>query len=102
MVVNYPNPFGYNQPTTTIRYLLSRDANVNLTIYDLFGNTVWHREFSSGNEGGRGGLVPNSVIWDGKNEKGQEVGSGAYVLRLVATTSAETIANYTRKIAVVR
>ena len=101
-IVNYPNPFGYNQPTTTIRYVLSQDATVNLTIYDLFGNPVWHREYAPGTEGGRRGPVPNSIIWDGKNEKGREVGSGTYVLRIVASASAETIANYTRRIAVVR
>jgi len=101
-IVNYPNPFGYNQPTTTIRYILSADATVNLTIYDLFGNPVWHREFAPGIEGGKGGVVPNFITWDGKNEKGREVGSGTYVLRIVASTSAETIGNYTRRIAVVR
>ncbi len=101
-IVNYPNPFGYNQPTTTIRYVLSQDATVNLTIYDLFGNPVWHREYAPGTEGGRRGPVPNSINWDGKNEKGREVGSGTYVLRIVASNSAETIANFTRRIAVVR
>jgi hypothetical protein len=101
-IVNYPNPFGYNQPTTTIRYVLSQDATVNLTIYDLFGNPVWHREYTPGTEGGRRGPVPNSITWGGKNEKGREVGSGTYVLRIVATSGAETIANLTRRIAVVR
>jgi len=101
-LVNYPNPFGYNQAWTTIRYILSGDATVNLTIYDLFGNPVWHRQFSPGTEGGKGGVVPNSITWNGKNEKGREVGSGTYVLRIVATSSAETVANLTRRIAVVR
>lgn len=101
-LVNYPNPFGYNQSWTTIRYILSGDATVNFTIYDLFGNPVWHRQFSRGTEGGRGGPVPNTIIWDGRNEKGHNVGSGTYVLRIVATNSAETVANYTRRIAVVR
>jgi len=101
-IVNYPNPFGYNQPWTTIRYVLSADATVNFTIYDLFGNPVWHREFAPGTPGGQKGPVPNSIIWNGKNEKGREVGSGTYVLRVVASTSAETVANFTRRIAVVR
>ncbi len=101
-IVNYPNPFGYNQPTTTIRYVLSADATVNFTIYDLFGNPVWHREFAPGTPGGQKGPVPNSIIWNGKNEKGREVGSGTYVLRVVASNSAETVANFTRRIAVVR
>jgi hypothetical protein len=101
-IVNYPNPFGYNQPTTTIRYVLSADATVNFTIYDLFGNPVWHRQFAPGTPGGQKGPVPNSIVWDGKNEKGREVGSGTYVLRVVASNSAETVANFTRRIAVVR
>jgi hypothetical protein len=101
-IVNYPNPFGYNQPTTTIRYILSQGAAVNLSIYDLFGNPVLHRSFAPGTPGGQGGPVPNTFIWDGKNDKGRNVGSGTYILRLRATKSAETIADYTRRIAVVR
>lgn len=101
-LVNYPNPFGYDQPWTTIRYVLSEDASVNLTIYDLFGNPVWHREFPPGTEGGRRGPVPNSVVWDGRNDKGRAVGSGTYLLRIIATSNAETVGNFTRRIAVVR
>ncbi len=34
---NYPNPFN---PTTTIKYNLSRAGYVNLTVYDMLGNEV--------------------------------------------------------------
>ena len=34
---NYPNPFN---PITNMRYDLPEEAFVNITIYDMFGNTV--------------------------------------------------------------
>jgi hypothetical protein len=37
LLQNYPNPFN---PTTAIKYELSEDSFVKLTIYDLVGNEV--------------------------------------------------------------
>ena len=34
---NYPNPFN---PVTTIRYDLSKESFVDITIYDMLGNVV--------------------------------------------------------------
>ncbi|NIT61630.1 MAG: hypothetical protein GWN00_37155 [Aliifodinibius sp.] len=45
---------------------------------------------------------PNSVIWDGKNDKGQKVGSGGYILIAKAEADGRVIMNEHRKIAVVR
>ena len=41
---NYPNPFStqgtFGNPATTIRYILSQNAEVKLTVFDIFGRTV--------------------------------------------------------------
>lgn len=101
-LVNFPNPFGTDYPTTTIAYVLPGDATVSLRIYDLFGNPVKTWQFSEGQNGGRGGAQGNTVVWDGKNDKGYPVGAGAYICRLIATRQTEKVLDRFTKIAVVR
>ena len=70
---NYPNPFN---PTTTIRFQLAEPSRVLLTIYNGLGQeirTLAQGEYSSGSY---------SVIWDGKNNYGQNMASGMYIYRL--------------------
>jgi len=72
---NHPNPFN---PATTIRFHLPEAGPAKLTIYGLTGRRVrtllgeslpagWH-----------------DVSWDGRDERGRPVASGAYVYRLEA------------------
>jgi hypothetical protein len=103
--VNYPNPFGSMSPETRIDYYLPDPADVTLRIYDLFGNLVWSKSISAGSPGGMGrsqSSHPNSVIWDGRNDKGQKVGSGGYILMAKAVANGRTVMDTHRKIAVVR
>jgi len=70
---NYPNPF--NQ-STKIEFTLSQSGFVSLTIYDLMGRkvrTLVSENLSSGYK---------SVLWDGKDDVGKEVGSGIYFYQL--------------------
>jgi len=105
VVVNYPNPFGHNSETTTIDYYLSQDADVTLKIFDFFGNLVWSAEFSAGTPGGRGrgsSLHPNSVVWNGQNDRGQKVGNGGYILVARAIVDGKVVMDTKRKIVVLR
>ncbi|UCE07859.1 MAG: T9SS type A sorting domain-containing protein, partial [bacterium] len=64
---NYPNPFN---PETTIRFELSAQGNVNLTIYDLLGRkvrTLLDREIGAG---------LHQLKWNGKDDSGQSLSSG--------------------------
>jgi len=74
---NYPNPFN---SVTVIRYGIpyGEVAKVKLTIYDILGRKV--RTFFAG--GKRGGF--HQFKWDGKNSRGEKVGSGIYFYRLEA------------------
>jgi hypothetical protein len=103
--INYPNPFGGESDVTHIDYYLEEDADVTLKVFDLFGNLVWSKNISSGSQGGVGrdkSAHPNSIVWDGTNDKGQKVGSGGYILIAKAVANGREIMNKHRKIAVVR
>ncbi|MCK4404402.1 MAG: SBBP repeat-containing protein [candidate division Zixibacteria bacterium] len=70
---NYPNPFN---PTTKIEFTLSKSGFVTLQIYDVLGRkvrTLVSEDLSSGYK---------SVLWDGKNNDGKDVASGAYFYQL--------------------
>jgi len=79
-LTNYPNPFNPKDGPTAIRYTLSADTDVTVTILNAFMETVKVIEIASGSEGGKGvpGGYDNSVHWDGRNQNGMLVESGAY------------------------
>lgn len=76
---NFPNPFN---PTTTIRYSLTSPEKVSIRIYDVSGQLL--KEFN--NEHSQSGDY--DVVWDGKNNFGEKVSSGAYFYQL-------NVGNYT-------
>jgi len=78
---NYPNPFN---PETTIEYQVIQNSQVQLTIYDIKGNTVKKivSEFkSAGNY---------SAHWNGKNHLNQFVPSGIYIMMMNASNDIAT------------
>ena len=81
LLQNYPNPF--NQ-ATKIRFTLATPGFVTLNIYDLLGRKVRilvSQHLSSGYK---------SVLWDAKNDFGQDVASGIYFCRMSAGDLSET------------
>jgi hypothetical protein len=78
---NYPNPFN---ASTNVAFSLSQEGRASLTIFDLLGRRV------------RGLLDKNlqsgsyQITWDGKDESGMDVPSGAYFYRLMAGSNEET------------
>jgi len=79
-VTNIPNPFKAGKEPTYIEYDLKEPSNVTITIYDLFGQEVWHESYASGENGGK--KVDNSVAWDGRNLSGKVVANGGYICRI--------------------
>ncbi len=67
---NYPNPFN---PVTTISYELSKDAIVNISVYDMNGNLVKNLLEEGQGAGHR------SVQWNATNQAGQSVSAGVYL-----------------------
>ena len=72
---NYPNPFN---PSTTIKYQIPQDHQVNLVIYNLQGQKI--RTLVA--EQQKAGFY--SVQWDGRNDVGQNVATGMYLYRVQA------------------
>ena len=66
---NYPNPFN---PITTIKYNLTKDSFVDITIYDMLGNVVKNLINKNQNSGYK------SVQWNATNNQGKPVSGGAY------------------------
>jgi len=68
-----PNPFN---PSTAIRFAVARAGHVRLTIYNVAGARVRvlvDRDLPAGEHLAR---------WDGKDDRGHDVGSAAYFIRL--------------------
>jgi hypothetical protein len=78
---NYPNPFNNE---TVIKFNLRRPASVTLTIYNILGQRV--RMLVEG----RLAAGSQTVSWDGKDDKGNDLSSGIYFYQLRAGEMSET------------
>ena len=72
---NYPNPFN---PETLIRYQLPEAARVRLVIYNTLGQRIRVLLDERQPPG------YHSIRWDGKDERGRNVGTGVYLCRFQA------------------
>jgi len=70
---NFPNPFN---PVTSIAYQLPEKTEVNLQIFNLLGQQVRELVHAAQPAG------KYQVIWDGKNDRGENVGTGVYFYRI--------------------
>ncbi len=78
---NYPNPFN---PTTEIQYAIPHAANVSIKIYNMLGQDV--KTLVSGEKA----AGTYSVQWNGDNDFGAKVSSGAYIYRITAGNNIVT------------
>lgn len=69
----FPNPFN---PTTNIRYDLPETGYVDLRMFDLTGREIRSLARGFDHAGAK------SVVWDGKDNRGQSVSAGVYIYRL--------------------
>jgi subtilisin family serine protease len=65
-------------------YQLTESADIKIYVYDLNGNLVWQKFYTSGTQGGTAGT--NTVPWNGQNVFGQMVEGGVYVYRVLYGT----------------
>ena len=77
---NFPNPFN---PSTTIKYDIQENAPVQVTVYDLMGNTV--KNLYNGYQ--VSGV--KSIDWDATNNTGDLISSGMYFYKVQVGESYE-------------
>ncbi len=74
LVSNYPNPFN---PTTTIEFSLPERTMVKIEVFDILGRKVStlvnNQEMNAGMQ---------RLVWNGKNDNGVQMVSGAYIYRI--------------------
>ena len=78
---NYPNPFN---PETMIEFEVISLDHINISIFDLKGNLILEladQSFSPGEY---------SVVWDGKDKKGESLSSGLYIYRYKSSMGSIT------------
>ena len=83
--LTYPVPFKpVRAPDNPLRigYTLSKNADVDLMIYDVSGQIVMTRKFRANFEGGRAGY--NIVEWNGRTDFGGVIGNGIYIYRIIS------------------
>ena len=78
---NYPNPFN---PVTTIRYDLSKESFVDISIYDMLGNVVSNLINNVQSSGYK------TIQWDATNNQGEPVSAGVYLYSIEAGEFRQT------------
>jgi serine protease len=78
---NHPNPFN---PTTNITYSLTASADVELVVINVLGQQIRTlvNEYQSAGA--------HSVVWDGRDQGGNQVASGIYFYRMISDGSVDT------------
>ena len=78
----FPNPF---RASTALHFSIPQAGPATLAIYDVTGRPVrtdWRVDWGPGE---------NTVRWDGRDDRGRQVASGVYWVRLSTPQSAEAV-----------
>ena len=78
-ILTYPSPFNPKKEKVKIRYLLGKDANVTIKLYDKAGKIVSKLIQSEHRSAGI-----NEEEWDGRNYAGETLATGAYIVEIIA------------------
>jgi hypothetical protein len=89
-VVFYPQPFSTTKDRRgEIQYTLSQDANLEIYLVTVSGQTMKKIICPSGSDGGSAGV--NKVGWDGTTDLGPKAGNGVYVGTIVSRSDGKLL-----------
>jgi len=94
------NPEYPSLQATSIKYNLSRDAEIIIDIYNIRGEKVWTQVLPEGATGGQLGL--NEVVWDGITAFRSIASAGVYIIFINAKENGETKLLSKQKIGIVK
>ncbi len=97
-VLNYPNPF-----TTNTTFFFEHNQNnqkldVLIQIYTISGRLIKTIHDSFYAEGNRS----NSIVWDGRDDYGDNIGRGVYIYRISVKNESNKEAHKTEKLVVLK
>lgn len=78
LLQNSPNPFN---PSTEIAFTLARPGRVSIAVYDVGGRRVASLKDGEAEAGSF------RLVWDGRDESGQDVAAGTYFVRMLGADS---------------
>jgi flagellar hook assembly protein FlgD len=90
-VYAYPNPFSTD---TDVVFTLDRDVEVTLRIYSVSGRLVQKATLP-------GASGRNGYHWDGRDQEGDSVANGVYLLQLSAPGNSDPV-KYLERLVVLR
>jgi len=86
-VLCHPTPFKpLTDPNVIISYTLSTNADVTLYMYDISGQIILTKKFSSGLPGGQAGY--NDFTWNGQTDFGSTAANGIFIIKVVSKSRA--------------
>lgn len=84
--INNPSPLHLaSQSSVIFQYGLSKDANIDIFLFDITGQVVKKFAFVAGTVGGQAGgsANPNKVVWDLTTDQGTRLAAGIYLWEIV-------------------
>jgi hypothetical protein len=81
----YPSPF-YLESGSTLGYELAQDMDIEVRIYNLFGNEVFRQSYLAGTQGGlghSGHQFYNKIAFTKESFRGVDMPSGVYLFVLI-------------------
>ncbi len=98
-IIGFPNPTGIETDSIILMYYLPKACDVNLFIYDPFGNIILEKKIRKDEIGAQSGV--NYFIWNCKDKNNKKVPNGLYNIRITGITHTKKIFDNTYRILVV-
>ncbi|MFA6432135.1 MAG: hypothetical protein WCV91_07145, partial [Candidatus Margulisiibacteriota bacterium] len=100
VVESTQNPYNPTVGTTSIKYTLSKDAEVTIYVYNIRGERIWEWHSPAGASGGSVGT--NEIIWDGMTAFKSRVSNGVYIVEIMGNVNGSVVQLGRTKLAVIK